>query len=82
MFTVSFRVCTVEGIHKLAEELYKLAEKYDWEHAPSLEWHEGVGDEESYYYLLCGAVEIPIKEQMVYEFSMCTGRLVSTAPLK
>lgn len=82
MFTVSFRVCTVEGIHKLAEELCKLAEKYGWEHAPSLERYEGNADEESYYYLLSGEVEIPIKEQMVYEFSMCTGRLVSTAPLE
>lgn len=79
MFTVTFRVRTVRGMHKLVVELCKLAEKYGWEHVPSLEWREGREGAESYHYLLYGEVEIPIREHMEYEFSMCTGELVSVS---
>lgn len=69
------------AMHRFWLLLEEFAENYSWECGCRLEWYEGDEETEPYYYLQREGIEIPIRENVRYEFLTDTGELVGEFPV-
>lgn len=83
----STRICALvestrdQEMKHLEQVLVEASEGNAWEGGPALQWYEGDDETEAYYYFQWGEIEVPVQENVWYEFLRETGELVGEFPV-
>lgn len=83
----STRICVLiestrdQEMQDLGRILAEVSEENVWESGPTLEWYGGDEETEAYYYFQWGEIEVPVRENVRYEFLRETGELVGEFPV-